>query len=1129
MKRLFLSLLALLFAGLLGAGGWLLATESGLQALAGGVAGRLPGEVAWQALSGRLIGPLRIQGLVYEDDSGLGIRLDSLELDWQPAALLHGRLRLRVLHGSGIQVRLPKPRSGDHGGALPGFPLGLRLEDGRIEGLRIERDGQPLLEVVALRLAGGPAGFDFDGRLGLAQAKLPEGVLDLSGHGAWMEGRLVLEAGRVTVPGSPAGLNLRGDWQPESGRFQARLDWQNLQWPLAGDPAWSSREGQARVEGEPDGYRIEGQAEVRARDYPLARADWRGEGDAQGLRLQPLSLRWLGGLVEARGRVAWAGRAGWEARFQGRDLDPGILLPGWPGRMGFDLTTRGSWAGGRITAGAELQRLEGQLREQPVQGQGRVRLDEGGALSLEGLSLAWGGVAAEVRGRVAESWALDWQLSVADLGGLAAGAAGTLQAKGRMEGPRDRPRLIAEAGGSSLRLRGMDVARARMQGQGELAGDRAFELSLDLERPAWRGLAMEHLQLRGRGGRERQSWALEGVNGDERMDVAVETALAGGGRLNGKVTRATWAGAEAGTWRLEAPLEFRRSPRGFSLDEGCWQDGGESRLCLAMEARPDGELAGQVRAMAMPLGLITRLLWVESPLSPEGIWNLEAEGRWTSEKGLEGKARLELPPGAVRLTGEAEKARFAYQGGRVSAEADARGMRGAGRLETEAGEGISFDWQLPPLRPGGFAPQAPVAAKLVMDIGQLGLLEAMLDQVGRLRGRLHGELNLAGTWGQPRTSGAIQWLEGGMEIQEAGIDLHDLRLKLEGDDSGGLRLSGGAVSGEGQLALEGRLLPGGEHGWQASARLEGDRFLVMDTSEVRLLVSPDIRARAVPGRLDMEGTLEVPEAEFRPRSLPVPGQVVVSRDTEVVSQAQEKPRHYAWQVYSRLRLLLGRKVWLDAYGLQGWLEGDLEVTDEPGGIPLGSGELAMRDGRLRFQGQPLTIARGRLLFRKSPVDNPALDVEANRQVDNIRVGVRMTGTLKAPVLRLYSDPPQSQTDTLAYLLTGKAASQSSQTQEEMLLRAAASLGFAGGNLLTDRLKSTFGLTEARLEAGKSLNEAALTLGTYLNPRLFISYTIGLFESSSLFKLRYRIADSWRLEMESGVEGTGGDVLYTLER
>ena len=1129
MRRLFLYIMVLLSAGLLGTGGWLLATESGLRALAGGAAGLLPGKLAWQALSGRLIGPLRIQGLAYEDASGLEIRLEDFELDWQPLALLHGQLRLQVLHGSGVLVRLPKPRLDDQGSALPGLPLELRLDDGRVRGLRIERDGQPLLEVVDLRIAGRPAGFDFGGRLALAQAGLPEGMLDLSGHAAWLDSRLVLEAGRVTVPGSPAGLRLTGDWQPESGRFRVRLDWQNLQWPLAGDPAWSSQEGQARVEGEPDGYRVEGQAEVRVRDYPLARADWRGEGDARGLRLQPLRLRWLGGLVEARGRLAWAGRPGWQAEVWGQDLDPGMLESSWPGELGFELVTEGSWAGGRVTAAADLQRLEGLLRERPVQGRGRVRLDEGGMLSLEGLSLAWGGVAAEARGHVADAWALDWQLLMADLGSLVEGAAGTLRAKGRLEGPRASPRLIGEVEGGGLHLRGVEVAEARMHGEAGFAGDRPFELSVDLERPAWRGLAMERLQLEGRGGRERQSWVLEGAGEDERMEVAIETSLDGDGLLNGEVTRATWAGAEAGTWTLEAPLRFRRSNQGFRVDEGCWQDGGESRLCLAVETGPAGGLAGSLQATAMPLGLITRLLWLESPLSLEGVWNLEAEGRWTSEEGLEGKAFLELPPGAVRLTGGGEKARFAYKGGRVSAEADGMGMRGSGRLETEAGEGISFDWRFPPLRPGGMAATAPVSAKLVMDIGQLGLLEAMLDRVGRLRGRLHGELNLAGTWGQPRTSGAIQWLEGGMEIQEAGINLHDLQLKLEGDDSGGLRLSGGVVSGEGRLALEGRLLRDEAQGWQASARLEGDRFLVMDTSEVRLLVSPDIRARAVPGRVDMEGTLKVPEAEFRPRSLPAPGQVVVSRDTEIVSRAREKPRHYAWQVYSRLRLVLGKKVWLDAYGLQGWLDGDLEVVDEPGGIPLGNGELAMRDGRLRFQGQPLTIARGRLLFHKSPVDNPALDVEANRQVENIRVGVRMTGTLEAPVLRLYSDPPQSQTDTLAYLLTGKAANQSSQSQEEMLLRAAASLGFAGGNLLTDRLKSTFGLTEARLEAGKSLNEAALTLGTYLNPRLFVSYTIGLFESSSLFKLRYRIADSWRLEMESGVEGTGGDVLYTLEK
>ena len=57
---------------------------------------------------------------------------------------------------------------------------------------------------------------------------------------------------------------------------------------------------------------------------------------------------------------------------------------------------------------------------------------------------------------------------------------------------------------------------------------------------------------------------------------------------------------------------------------------------------------------------------------------------------------------------------------------------------------------------------------------------------------------------------------------------------------------------------------------------------------------------------------------------------------------------------------------------------------------------------------------------------------------------------------------------------------------------------------------------------------ALILGKHLSPRLYINYSIGLFDSASVFRLRYQLTRHWSVEAQSGT-ATGGDILYSIER
>jgi len=94
-------------------------------------------------------------------------------------------------------------------------------------------------------------------------------------------------------------------------------------------------------------------------------------------------------------------------------------------------------------------------------------------------------------------------------------------------------------------------------------------------------------------------------------------------------------------------------------------------------------------------------------------------------------------------------------------------------------------------------------------------------------------------------------------------------------------------------------------------------------------------------------------------------------------------------------------------------------------------------------------------------------------------------------------------------------------------RAAETLAFSGGGLLLGGIGSRVGLDEVTVEQSGD-DDAAVVLGKYLSPNLFVSYGISIAEAINTIKLRYTINRNWSLKAEAGLEQSA-DVEYRIER
>jgi len=424
------------------------------------------------------------------------------------------------------------------------------------------------------------------------------------------------------------------------------------------------------------------------------------------------------------------------------------------------------------------------------------------------------------------------------------------------------------------------------------------------------------------------------------------------------------------------------------------------------------------------------------------------------------------------------------------------------------------------------AENARLEGQLSLLLDQLGVLELLSEEaVIAPVGRLSAELTIDGPLAAPALQGGARLSGFAAELPALGIRPSEGRVELRLDGASAADLEF-AFRSEGELRGRGRL------DWSDAAEqplrieIEGSEVLLSDTAQVRLVASPELQLEQRGELLRLRGRVQVPRAEVRLDRFE--GSQQVSSDVVVLDPAQpERAVAAAQRIDADVRLALGEDVELEGFGLNGRVSGELRVRDRPGRTTNASGSLNV-SGRYKAYGQDLDITRGRLSFAQSPLDNPGLDIRAERRIDEVTVGIRVTGTAAAPVLGLWSQPSLDQADVLSYLMLGRPVRAVRSGEGQQLNAAAAALG-AGGNFIAERLGARLGFDQASVEDSAALGGSALMLGKFLSPRLYVAYGVALFGDGQVFSIKYLLTEQWDLQVEASQRETRGSVNYRLER
>nr|VFJ49267.1 MAG: translocation and assembly module TamB [Candidatus Kentron sp. DK] len=1159
LPAIFLSLVVALGSGLV-----LLSTESGSRWLIQDV---LPGMMAKdgtqlhvRAVEGTLLSSLELTGISHRPpplpsaDRAPATTIERFFLQWQPGALLTGRLHVRQLGIKGVRYHAAGEEEAGESQPFLRLPLPPALQVDRIE-------------VEDLRVAAGNRNYAVDRAT----------------------------VGPITFAGGDAPIFIR-DFRAESG---------NNRLTLAGEiepaaPFAFEITGNARAE-LPDGTPLAGEGSLR--------------GDAAGMVVERIAASFREGRLEARGTVTWSPEPRWDLSVSGQAIDPDLSRlfwrpdgpEDWRGSLNLSLKTEGRIGGDGPRATLALERLDGVLRGYPVAASGRMALI-GDRITVEELRLRSGenrleahgaaplppgvfprrtpgpaGAASSEGGPAPEPASdLSWKIHAPKLAALWPGLAGGLRGEGKLQGSLSDPeislgltgdgiaygayragalrtemtllpgaasgdpsrpasRVVIEAG--DISLAGGHLSRLRARGEGHLALER---ITLDLSFSCGPGKRTDGT---GAPGKEWQrifcpKTAKQTTVGAKKTDQVTDRGSGITLALDGELKGNTWSGTlnradlllgALGNWRLSAPAPLTLAASAAGVGGGgdddsgaCWQYR-EAHLCAG--GRWSGTSGFRVK------GKVAGLPWrTFQPWLPE---SLEARGKIAGHFHARGSggikdldAQLTATSGAVRI-----RYRVPDRGAVETTFGNAMltAAHAQGNLTLDAGLTIAGKGRVKgELRMGPAGAGYPLRGNLHAELPDLAPLAVLIppSQVVDPEGALMLAFTVAGTARSPALHGRAELTRGAATLVAPGIRLHDLSLVAEDREDRSIGITGQAWSGPGHVSLNGRILRPFTSSSQLELAVQGENFQLVRLSEAEVLVSPDLRVASSRAGVSVEGKVSIPEAKFQLDALPDTS-VSISGDEVIVGRerAESGETEPGYPVTAHVSVTLGDKVVFRGFGLDAGLTGSVDVDSRPEKPPMGTGLVTMKDGKYRAYGQTLIVERGRLMFA-GPVTNPTLDVRATRRVEDadVTVGVEITGPLDQPLTELDSDPDMPESNILAYLLTGKALGDSSIADQAALIESALGLGITQSQKFTGELGKKVGLDTVKVQAGKNpMEESSLFLGKYLTPKLYVGYVQGIFENTRTFQIEYQLTDNLGIKASSGEERQGAELIYSIER
>lgn len=916
----------------------------------------------------------------------------------------------------------------------------------------------------------------------------PEGQpLQGSLHVVADDARIRISDTLIDMPGTGAVVRVDGGFERRSGAVDGRLQWRNLRWPLVGDDYLvKSDEADVVVAGTVEAWTIRGRVDVGTPGMPDGRFDIDGGGDRQGARARVLDAALLGGALSGDVDYSWSGSKPWRARLEVRDIETAPLLADWPGRLSGRVEANGT--GRPRSLEARLEGVSGSLRGADLTAAGGVAL-EGGRFRASELSVIHGDSRLWLDGALDDADGLAFDTSIIGLGQYLADAAGRLSARGAVRSARDAPFLSLHVDAESVEFRDVQVNGLTVRDDRRDGDIARLEVHADEVRTAGRSIYSVDAGLVATPAQQSLRLGLNYLEG--RLSLALDGAL---DDVLAPAT-STWRGAlhevvveldEEHSIALLEPAAMTLSPNAVNLEAACLGNGSGADMCLDAAWSSTGRYAVRAALHDVPVGLVEHLTniglrfdqrvngtveWADDPDDgPSGFGNLLIRaGRIVSVD----------DPSVVLETGDGSLA-FDIAENRLLSGAIVMPLQGTGDIH---GNFVVEDVD----RLGA----STVRGELHCDIVEIAVLSRLFPALDSAGGHLVMNATVTGTLEAPLFLGDLRIDDGSIDYLPIGLRLRDIGLEGRLTEGGKAELAGSFAAGDGRGDFAAAAEFGDFERPRLQVDLSGENILLVDVPDVRLLITPRIRVMLEPELLTINGALLVPHARVRPVDLSS-SRTYESQDVVIVAGELRDPvatkKGNGIRYAGSLGVALGNDIVIDVDVARATVSGLTRFDWKGEAMPIAFGRYEIA-GTISAFGQVLDVTEGSVRFPGVRADNPMVRIRAEREIYGNtqvkRAGVLIDGPAKRPSVEAYTQPPTTEERALALLVTG---------------------------------------SDFDLEQGVG----AIDFGTYIAPRLFVSYGVGVFERDNIISARFDLTDVFGIKASSGSKESGIDLNYRYE-
>ena len=890
---------------------------------------------------------------------------------------------------------------------------------------------------------------------------------------------------QVAFRGTDMQVALSADVDIEALTVASDLHWQNAQWPVAQpEPQVSSREGRVTVAGTLDNWSVNGTVELDVPQLPGGRLSIDGRGNQDGAEVDILDGDVLGGTITGSARYSWRDPREYSANLDLREIHTSALLPDWPAVLSGSADISGKQQPFEVSA--DIRDVVGVLKDKPLNASGSIDV-RGTAVSVDDLRLRHGDSDARFDGDLYSRNGLRFDISIDQLGDYVADALGPLSASGSASLNEERTFLRVDASSAELGYGDWQITELVIVDRN--TDDSIFDAEISAGTIVTAGFQADDFELQTSMDSESLSFDLAVMTKD------ISAGLSIAGKLDDWQRPSSWEGEVRGinldhpgfSASLAEPAKLFVSGGRAETEQLCLV--GERGISLCANGAWQHEVGLEVAATfsSVPVDLVN--VFVDTRLSFDQLVSGDLRWQTKPDSTSTGRADIAVTPGMIASIDRPELQMQTAQG-TIGFDIEHDDLR-TGTLNLplpEIGQ-IDAEFEVLDVTDGD---AGNISGKIDIDMADIAMIGAFLPALDDMGGSLNADLDIGGTLTSPAFTGLIALEGGALSYLPLGLKFEEVELAGELQGAGEVEMHGSFRAGDGTARIRTRTDHSRTETRGLELRLQGDNMTVIDVPDVQAIADADIGINFDGKTLGVDGRIEISSARVRPENI---GMSRVSESGDVIIVAGKLPDEPTDEVQSddlqfdgSVEVALGDDVVIDLDVAEATLTGSTVFTWHGEPLPIANGRYDAAGEVLAF-GQQLEITEGSIRFSDVPADDPYLRIRAEREIYGNtqvrRAGILVAGTASRPTVEAYTTPLTTEERALTLLVTG---------------------------------------SDFDYEKGVG----AVGFGTYIAPRVYASYGIGLFDTGNVIRIRYDLSRGFGITGTSGQRDSGADLSYPVE-